>query len=89
MFVAWDPRKAEANRKSHLVAFDEALTVFFDPMAATFFDKEHSLGEERLITIGYSRSNRLLVVSHTERNDTLRIISAREATAHERKKHEG
>lgn len=62
--------------------------MFYDPLSATFDDAEHSMGEQRLITVGFSSQGRLLVVSHTERGDALRIISARRATAHERKKHE-
>ena len=69
--------------------FEEAVTVFYDPLAATFDDPDHSEGEYRLITIGFSSDNRLLVVSHSEDGETLRIIIARPATAHERKRHEG
>ena len=64
------------------------MTVFYDPLSATFDDVDHSDDEERLITIGYSSRSRLLVVAHTERGKTIRIISARTSTAHERKKHE-
>jgi uncharacterized DUF497 family protein len=88
MRFEWDPDKAERNRRKHKVSFEEAVTVFYDPLSATFDDQEHSTGEQRLITIGFSSRRRLLVVSHTERAGGLRIISARRATAHERKKHE-
>jgi uncharacterized DUF497 family protein len=88
MQFEWDPEKAQANRKKHGVSFEEAVTVFYDPLSATFDDVDHSVGERRLITIGFSSRGRLLVVSHTERGEALRIISARRATAHERKKHE-
>ena len=88
MQFEWDPEKAQANRRKHKVSFEEAVTVFYDPLSATFDDQEHSVGEQRLITIGFSSQGRLLVVSHTERGEALRIISARPATAHERKKHE-
>lgn len=70
------------------MSFDEAMTVFYDPLSATFNDPDHSIDEERFITISYSSHGRLLVVSHTERGKTICIISARSATAHERKRHE-
>jgi uncharacterized protein len=88
MQFEWDREKAKKNLKKHKVSFDEAMTVFYDPLSATFNDTDHSADEHRFITIGYSSHNHLLVVSHTERGKTLRIISARKATAHERKKHE-
>jgi uncharacterized DUF497 family protein len=84
----WDARKAAANLKKHGVSFEEATTVFYDPLSATLDDPDHSIAEQRLITIGYSSHGRLLVVSHTERGNTLRVISARLATARERKRHE-
>ena len=68
--------------------FDDAVTVFYDPLAATFGDPDHSIEEDRLITVGYSAQGRLLVVCHTERGGAMRIISARRATAWERKRHE-
>lgn len=89
MEFEWDPEKAKRNLKKHGVSFEEAVTVFYDPLSATFDDPDHSVGECRHITIGLSSRDRLLVVSHTERGKSLRIISARPATAHERKKHEG
>jgi uncharacterized DUF497 family protein len=88
MQFEWDREKAKKNLIKHNVSFDEAMTVFYDPLSATFDDTDHSIDEERFITIGYSSHGRLLVVSHTERGKTLRIISARRATAHERKRHE-
>ena len=88
MHFEWDRPKAERNLKRHRVSFDEAVTVFYDPLAATFDDPDHSLGENRLITIGRSSRGRLLVVVHVERGDTIRIISARLTTAQERKRHE-
>jgi len=88
MRFVWDPEKAERNRSKHGVTFDEAVTVFFDPLAVTFEDAEHSFEEPRLITIGYSTDQRLLLVSHTEQSDTIRTISARQATPRERKRHE-
>ena len=88
MQFEWDPDKAQLNRRKHKVSFEEAVTVFYDPLSATFEDANHSVEEQRLITIGFSSEDRLLVVSHTERGEVLRIISARRAIAHERKKHE-
>ena len=88
MQFEWDREKAKKNLRKHRVSFDEAMTVFYDPLSATFDDPDHSIDEERFITIGYSTHCRLLVVSHTERGKTIRIISVRHATAHERKRHE-
>ena len=88
MQFAWDREKARKNLKKHKVSFDEAVTVFYDPLSATFDDPDHSDDEQRSITVGYSSHRRLLVVAHTERGKTIRIISARSATAHERKRHE-
>jgi hypothetical protein len=88
MEFEWDPGKAKKNHKKHGVSFEEASTVFYDPLSATFNDPDHSIGEHRLITIGFSSSGRLLVVSHTERGKTIRVISARPATARERTRHE-
>jgi uncharacterized protein len=88
MHFEWDRAKAERNRRKHKVAFDEAVTVFHDPLSATFPDPDHSTGERRLITVGYSSRDRLLIVSHVEGNETIRIISARLASASERKRHE-
>ncbi len=89
MRFEWDPEKAKKNLKKHSVSFEEAVTMFYDPLSATFDDPDHSVGEYRYITIGLSSRDRLLVVAHAERGDSLRIINAREVTAHERKKHEG
>ena len=80
--------KAAKNHKKHGVNFEEAVTAFYDPLSATFDDPDHSVGEQRLITIGFSSRDRLLVVSHTDREETVRIINARPATARERKRHE-
>ena len=88
MKFEWDRDKAKKNLKKHKVSFDEAMTVFYDPLSATFDDQCHSINEERFITIGYTSHGRLLIVSHAEMGKTIRIISARPATAHERKKHE-
>ena len=88
MRFEWDPEKAERNLKKHRISFDEAVTAFYDPLSATFGDPDHSDDEQRYITIGFSSRGRLLVIGHTERGEVVRIISARPATAHERKRHE-
>mgnify|MGYP000748227682 CR=1 FL=1 len=88
MQFEWDHTKAKRNVRKHRVSFDEALTVFYDPLAASFNDADHSVGEHRFITVGYSSRRRLLVVAHVERRETIRIVSARLATAQERKRHE-
>lgn len=88
MRFEWDPRKAKLNLAKHDVAFAEAATVFDDPLSATFEDADHSLDERRMITLGYSRKGRLLVVSHTDAKEAVRIISARQATSLERRRHE-
>lgn len=89
MHFDWDPKKAAANVKNHDgVTFDEAETVFGDPVAAVFLDEDHSWDEKREIIIGYSSKQRLLVVCFTEREDQIRIITARRADPDERRKHE-
>jgi uncharacterized DUF497 family protein len=88
MQFEWDFEKARLNLKKHGVSFDEAATAFYDPLSATFDDPDHSEGEHRLITVGVSSQDRLLVIAHTERGSAVRIITARLATAPERKKHE-
>ena len=88
MKFEWDKNKAEINLEKHGVSFQEATTVFGDPLAGTFPDFDHSIGEARLITVGNSSARRVLVVSHTENLNQIRIISARPATTHERKKYE-
>ena len=84
MEFEWDEEKSIANRKKHGVSFHEASTVFGDPLAITYPDPDHSIGEHRFLTFGLSMTNRLLVVAHTERRGKTRIISARQATRHER-----
>jgi uncharacterized DUF497 family protein len=85
----WDDDKARSNLKKHKVGFDEASTVFGDPFAKIFFDEEHSSQETREIIVGHSNSDRLLLVSFTERGrNVVRIISARIATRNERKSYE-
>jgi hypothetical protein len=85
----WDPEKAAINLKRHDVSFDEATTVFDDPLACIFDDEDHSLGELRELILGHSILNRLLLVCFTERaKDLVRIFSARLVTKHERKDYE-
>ena len=88
MKFEWDKDKERRNIRKHAISFDEAVTVFYDPVSATFADTDHSIEEDRFITIGYSSQRRLFVISHTERGDAIRIISARPATISERKRHE-
>ncbi|MEW6104170.1 MAG: BrnT family toxin [bacterium] len=88
MEFEWDPKKAVANEEKHGVSFQEATTVFGDPLAVTFLDPDHSENEHRYITFGLSRHKRFLVVSHTDRGDKTRIISARLMTRKERKIYE-
>ncbi len=81
----WDTGKAASNEKKHGVSFDEAATVFDDPLFITVIDVEHSSDEDRYITIGISKDGRLVVIAHTDRADHIRIISARNATKKEEK----
>jgi hypothetical protein len=83
------PGKGQTKSQKNGVYFDEAASVFYDPLSATFDDPDHSKGEQRLITVGVSSQGRLLVVAHTERGNAVRIVNARPATARERKKHDG
>ena len=84
----WDPAKAAANLKRHGVSFHEAGSVLADPLSTTFPDEVHSEDEGRFLTIGASTRGNILVVAHTDRIDTIRIISARRATRQEREFHE-
>jgi uncharacterized DUF497 family protein len=88
MEFEWDDDKAAANLKKHKLSFGEAATVFGDPLSVTFPDPDHSLEEDRSITIGTSDRDQVLVVSHTDRGRRIRIISARKATRRERKAYE-
>jgi uncharacterized DUF497 family protein len=88
MRFIWDTRKAAANLKKHGVSFEEASTAFADDHAITGADPDHSVGELRWITFGVSDRGRLLVVSHTEDGDIIRLISGRPATRPERKLYE-
>ncbi len=87
MTYEWDPKKATANLRKHGVSFAEAASVFLDPMALTFDDPDHSAEEDREITIGVSAKQRVLFVSHAKREDRIRLISARRATAKERRQY--
>jgi len=84
----WDEIKAAQNLRTHKVTFDDAASVFLDALAYTFADPDHSVGELRMVTFGCSQAGRLLAVVHTERGRSIRIISARLATRHERKIYE-
>jgi hypothetical protein len=88
MQFEWNPKKAQDNLTKHGVSFEEAVSVFYDPLSATFDDPDNSDDESRFVTIGFSAGNRLLFVSHLDRGEVLRIISARLATTSERKRHE-
>ena len=85
MGFEWDEEKAAANLEKHGVSFEEARTVFGDPLYVDFYDPDHSYDEHRYIIIGESRQRRLLMVSYTERGDLIRLISSREVTPAERK----
>ncbi len=84
----WHPDKARTNLAKHQVSFQEAATVFEDPLSITFPDPKHSRGEERWVIIGQSANGRLLFVAHTDRANLTRIISAREATRREQRIYE-
>jgi len=88
MKFEWDPKKATVNVKKHGVTFQEAATIFGDPLAITFDDPDHSMNENRYITFGLSLQKRLIVVSHTERGDRTRIINARLMDRKERRIYE-
>ena len=88
MEYEWDENKAAANLSKHGVSFVEARTVFDDPLYVDFYDPDHSHGEYRFIMLGESTQRRLLFVSYMERNNSIRLISAREATLSERKAYE-
>lgn len=84
----WDEEKAESNHHKHGVSFDEAKTVFGDPLSITIGDVRHSGSEGRYIDVGLSSEGRLLVVVYTERGEAIRLISSRDATRAERKIYE-
>ena len=88
MKIEWDPNKASGNIRKHRVSFQEAATVLYDKMSMTGADPDHSVEEFRFITFGMSEQSRVLVVSHTESDEVIRIISARVASRRERKFYE-
>lgn len=88
MQFEWDPEKAARNLRRRRISFNEAVTVLGDPLSTTYPDEAHSEEETRFLTIGASQRGQILVVAHTERNDTIRIITARRATRREREFYE-
>ena len=88
MIYGWDPKRAKANQRKYGVSFEEAATVFLDPLAVTYPDPDHSGDEIREITIGHSAKRRVVFLSHTQRGDRIRIIGARKVTQRERKQYE-
>ena len=86
--VDWSERKSRLNALKHNVTFEEAQTIFDDPSHLTVADPDHSIGETRFITIGFSDRNRLLIMAHTFENDKIRLISARKPTRSERRRYE-
>jgi uncharacterized DUF497 family protein len=85
MRFVWDPEKARRNLAKHGVSFEEAATAFADPLSLTTFDPDHSEDEDRFLLLGATHSWRLVVVSHTHRHESVRIISARLASRRERR----
>jgi uncharacterized DUF497 family protein len=85
----WDPKKAAANEAKHGITFEEATSVFLDPLVRIRPDDDHSLDEERSTATGMSQLGRLLVVTYTDRPDRIRIISARKPTRREVASYEG
>ncbi|HVB88134.1 MAG TPA: BrnT family toxin [Candidatus Dormibacteraeota bacterium] len=88
MNFEWDPRKAAQNLRKHGVSFQEAATIFGDPLSVTYQDPDHSTAEQRFITVGMSSVGRILLLAHADRGESIRIISARKATRRERKHYE-
>ena len=88
MEFEWDPAKEQSNIEKHSVDFTEAATVFGDPLEITISDPDHSVGEYRFLSIAHSSRNRILVVSYTEREEHIRIISTRTASPKERRQYE-
>jgi uncharacterized protein len=84
----WDTRKVAQNRLKHGVSFHEAATIFGDPMALTYLDPDHSVEEQRFITVGSSDAGKQLIVAHSDRGEKIRIISARKTTRREREQYE-
>lgn len=88
MKIEWNPLKAKLNIKKHGITFEEAATAISDPMAVTGSDPDHSIYEERCITFGVSLTGKLLVISHTDEEGIIRLISARKASKGERELYE-
>ena len=88
LIFEWDKRKAATNLRKHQVSFEEASTVFGDPLSLTITDPDTYLQEERSITVGHSFSGRIIVVVHVDRGDNIRIVSARPTTRKEKKAYE-
>lgn len=88
MTFEWDVNKANRNLAKHGISFDEAKTVFSDPLYVDFYDPDHSEDEPRYLMVGASNQGRLLIVSYTERGSSIRLISAREVTRNERAAYE-
>ena len=88
MYFDWDKNKAAGNLTKHKVSFEEAATVFGNPLSDTFDDPDHSIEERRFLIIGHSEKGKLLFVSHTDDGETIRIINARELTRGEREAYE-
>ena len=88
MEFEWDPKKATLNLARHGVSFQEATTVFDDMLSVAVPDPDHSIEENRFIIVGQSHRGRLLIVSHVERGDRIRLINARELTRTERSAYE-
>jgi uncharacterized DUF497 family protein len=88
MRFEWDQTKAAINLTKHGISFEEAATVFGDPLSDTFDDPDHSADEQRFLIIGTSDRGRMLIVAHTDDGAAVRIISAREPTSAERKSYE-
>jgi uncharacterized DUF497 family protein len=88
MSFSWNEAKATRNLKKHRVSFDEAITVFADPLFLIAADDDHSIEEKRFVIMGESNKGRILVIAYAERENDTRIISAREATPKERKNYE-
>ena len=84
----WDPQKAAANLAKHTVSFEDAATVFGDPLGRIKSDPRHSVEEERLVLLGRSQTKHLLAVMYVDRGEAIRIISARRATRRERRDYE-
>ncbi len=88
LLFEWDGAKAASNLQKHAVSFEEATTIFGDPLSITIDSPQIKHGEQRYVTVGFSAAGQVLVVVHIDRNDRIRIISARKATGPERRQYE-